>query len=320
MRLSVIIPVYNGEETIKRSMEAIFNQTIERKVYEVIVINDGSTDGTQVILQRLKSSYTFQLITQANLGAAISRNQGIKKASQEIIVLIQDDIIVDPNFLAEHLRFHQMHDRENTAVVGFTTWDPRMRITPFMRWLEHGGPQFDYDRIKGKLEVDHLAFYTCNLSVRRSFINKVGLLNENFSLPGVTAYEDTEWGWRLAENGLRIWYNLSAIAYHHHPRTLVDVCQRRYREGKMSHVLYEEHPGLKMVGENDSWLHNLTHLKTGFLTDKTRYQLTRLVFNRFTFWPLERLARFCETRINFPLLYKIVCGYWYNKGYAHKLK
>jgi len=319
------------------AVKAIFSQTLPRNEYEVIIINDGSTDNATLILSKLKPQFPFRLIEQENMGAAVARNVGIKAAQNSVIVLIQDDIIATPNFLEEHLKFHRGHSvnrgrPENrggpgaeaasvaTAVVGYTTWHPELKVTPFMRWLEHGGPQFDYDRIRGQTEVDYLAFYTSNLSLRREFVQENGLLDEDFSLPGITAYEDTEWGWRLLKKGLKLYYNPKAMAYHYHPRTLEQVCCRREAEGHMSRLLYRKHPDLRMSGRKDSFWYQLTHLKTGFLSDSFRYQLTRFIFNKFTIWPFIRFARFAETRFNFPLIYKIVCGYSYNRGYGRTFR
>lgn len=316
MKLSVVIPTYNQTKVLPKSIAAVFNQTLPREQYEVLVINDGSTDDTHKIVKSLQEKYDFRYFSQENKGAGAARNKGIKEAKNEIIVLIQDDIIATPNFLEEHLLFHQKYPEENVAVVGFTTWHPDLKITPFMHWLEHGGPQFDYDRIKGKKEVDHLAFYTSNLSLKRKFLFDHGLFDESFTVAGGTAYEDTELGFRLTKKGMKLLYNPSAIAYHLHPKTLKSVCHRRFFEGKMSHKLYVKHPDLKMIGRSDSLWHNITHLKTGFLSDKTRFCLTSFFLNKFTVWPFEKLAFFLEDKVNVPLVYKLTCGYWYNRGYG----
>jgi len=320
MKLSIIIPTNNNEDKLEECLETIYNQTLSKKEYEVIVVNDGSTDNTSKVLKKLRKEYPFILIEQDNLGPAAARNAGIKKAKNEIIVFIQDDIMVSKHFLQEHLNFHEKYDRDNTCVVGFTTWHLDLDITPFMYWLEHGGPQFDYDRIKGKEVVDYMLFYTSNLSIRNKFIKKHGMFDENFKVAGTTAYEDTELGFRLSKQGLKIYYNKKAKAWHKHPKTLSNVLIRQRGMGKMSHLLYKKHPDFKPSGEIESVWHRLTHLKTGFLSDKIRFKLTRFVINPITVWPLEKLAYLIEDRVNIPILYKIVCGYWYSKGYREGLQ
>lgn len=321
MKLSVVVPTYNRAGLIRKSINTIYQQTLAVDQYEVLVIDDGSTDGTREILQKLREKYGFRLYLQDNSGPAAARNRGIRQAHHAVIVFIQDDIVVTESFLDEHLKFHQKYNRETTGVVGFTTWHPELQVTPFMHWLEHGGPQFDYDRLQGKTRVDHLAFYTSNLSLRRSFLLDNNYLDENFfGQAGVTAYEDTEWGWRLMKEGLELFYNPDARAYHHHQQDLERVSQRRFHMGRLSHLLSKKHPEIKMSGESDSFWHSLTHLKSGFLSDEQRFKLTRLFLNRLTIGPVLLLARFCEKRFYCPLIFKLACGYFYNQGYRQGRK
>lgn len=314
MKLSVIVPTYNQAQILPKSIHAIFHQTLSLTQYELLLINDGSSDETEIIVEGLARKYPFRYFTQANRGPAAARNKGIKEARNEVVVLIQDDMIATPNLLAEHLRFHKLYPQEKIAVVGFTTWSREIKITPFMHWLEHGGPQFDYDRIKGQLEVDHLAFYTCNLSLNRQFLLKNGLFDESFYVAGSTAYEDIELGWRLQKKGLKILYNSQAIAYHYHPKTLKSVCQRRFFEGELSHKLYQKHPDFKMHGRKDSLWYQVKNLKTAFFSDHQRFLITSWFLNKSIIWPWEKLAYFVEDKFNFPLLFKLVCGYHYLRG------
>lgn len=297
MKLSVIIPTYNNSRKLNECLGAVFGQTLNIHNYDVIVINDGSTDDTDKVVKKLRKKHKFDYVEQKNLGPGAARNAGIKRAEGDVIVLIQDDIVIDRNFLKEHLRFHKKYNNENTAVVGFTTWHLSLKITPFMYWLEHGGPQFDYDRIKGKLRVDFLAFYTSNLSIRKTFFEP---FDEDFFIKGTTAYEDTELGYRLEKRGMALYYNPNAKAYHKEKKTLKQILKRQYGMGRVSHLLYRKHP----------------HLKTSFLSDELRYKATRPILNRVLVWPLEKLAFFIEGKINIPFVFKLVSRYWYNKGYG----
>lgn len=319
MKLSVIIPTYNRGDVLSRAIEAIYNQTMNRRDYEVLVINDGSTDQTGEVVKKLRQNYPFHYHYQKNSGPAVARNWGIKKAKGSIVILTQDDIIATPSFLAQHLSFHENFPQENIAVVGYTTWHPELGITPFMRWLEHGGPQFDYDRLRGRLEVDFLAFYTSNLSLKRDFVLQNGLLDEDFYVPGSTAYEDTEWGWRLSKKGLRILHNPEAKAYHFHSRDLKSVCQRRIHEGRIFHLLIKKHPEFRWKVKGESWWHRLAHLKTDFLPEHFRVILSRILLKSFLIFPLEKLASFLQDKIYSPVLFKIVCGYYYGLGYAESI-
>ena len=98
-------------------------------------------------------------------------------------------------------------------MLGYVTWSPEIKVTPFMRWLERGGPQFKYWTINNPQNVSWRHLYTANISFKRQFLLEDGFFDEDF--PNA-AYEDTELGYRLHQRGLRIVYNKRAVAYHYH--------------------------------------------------------------------------------------------------------
>jgi glycosyltransferase involved in cell wall biosynthesis len=324
MNLSVIIPSFNAEHIIEKSLSAIFNQSLAPTEYEVLVINDGSNDSTHQTLQELQNTYTFQYICfSQNQGVAKARNEGSKQAKGQILVFIQDDIIVEHDFLKQHLRVHQQFPEEKTVVVGFTHWHPDLRKTSLLEYLDKG-QQFDFDRFlnahqsKKIVPADHLLFYTSNLSLHKSFLLAQGGFDENFFVPGVTAYEDTELAWRLKKAGMAIYFNPHAKAGHFHQRDLRSMINRRYAEGMMTHRLYQKHPDFSWSGESQSFWYNLSRLKLGALFDRLRLPIvffTSIIFNPLIVWPLEKLALAVQDTWNIPLLYKIVLGYHYNRGF-----
>lgn len=99
MKSSVIIPVFNAEETISYCLDSIFNQTYQD--FEIILINDGSTDSTQKIIDKYKKQYPekFKVFNQKNSGIAITRNNGIKYSSGKYLFFIDNDDYIDSNYL-----------------------------------------------------------------------------------------------------------------------------------------------------------------------------------------------------------------------------
>lgn len=235
MKVSVVVPNYNGAATLPLVWQALTSQS--HSADEVVLIDDGSTDES---LKTLQSFAGAKVLTQPNCGAPAARNRGIRAASGEIVILIDNDIIPRPNFIAEHLRIHAQYPDSKSAVVGLTVWDPQLSLTPFQQWLGEGN-QFDYRRLAGREKVDFLAFYTSNVSLHRQFLLDHPF-DEAFRLPGATAFEDTELGWRLAQAGMNLYFNPQALAYHREEKSLTQVMERKFKEGQISRLLYEKHP------------------------------------------------------------------------------
>ena len=238
MGLSVIISTCNRKDILRKCLNALFGQTCLKSGYEIIVIDDGSTDGTENAVNEItrKSPVKLRYFKQENKGPAVARNVGIRNANGEIVLFIGDDIIAAPDLLEEHFLWHERYSDNNVAVLGYVTWSPEIKITPFMKWLENGGPQFSFWRIEDKVEVDtQRYFYTSNISLKRKFLlEKNGFFDEEFLY---AAYEDNELGCRLKKKGLILKYNKNAIGYHHHFTSLNDACRRMIRVGESSQIL-----------------------------------------------------------------------------------
>ncbi len=326
-KLSVIIPCYQAEKTVARAIEHVFSQSLSQELYEVIVIDDGSTDGTADVLKRLQDTYPFVLITNPrNSGAARTRNTALQAVQHEIVVFIQDDIYIEQDFLKVHYDAHQAHPEEQAVIVGLTYWYEGLPRTPFLRYLDHS-EQFDYERFSslepgsdGLIPADYLLFYTSNLSLKTSFIRSEGGFEESFVLPGsgIAVYEDTELAWRLHKRGMQMYFAPHARAGHDHVRDLDSIKKRKYAEGLFTHILHKKHPDFSWAGEKRSFLYNVSHLKLGALFDRYRLLLviiTSVIFNPVVVWPLEKIAQRVQYRWNVPFLNKIVLGYHYNRGY-----
>src|SRR3989338_8732025 len=221
--ITVIIPTYNRKDILRRCLNALARQSYPAKNYEIIIVDDGSTDGTEDLVKPFLNNYICPLryFKQENRGPAAARNLGIKNATGNIVLFMGDDIIAQSNFLEEHMAWHDRYPDDSTAVLGYVTWSPEIEITPFMRWLENGGPQFHFWQINDKIEIESsYFFYMCNVSVKRNFLVKAGVLcDEDFPY---AAYEDTELGMRLKARGLILKYNKNAVGYHDHYNLLRD--------------------------------------------------------------------------------------------------
>ncbi len=166
--LSVVIPTYNRKDILQRTLEGLAAQSAWADIDEILVIDDGSTDGTN----RLVADYTrcsrvpVRSFRQSNLGQAAARNVGIREAQSSILLFLDDDIVPSPALVTEHLAWHDRHPEPHMGVLGFVTWAPEVRATPFMEWLGLDGPLWAYAHFKPGSRLDFHAFYTCNL-IRR---------------------------------------------------------------------------------------------------------------------------------------------------------
>ena len=115
MKISIIIPVYNCEEYIKKCIDSIIEQTY--KDFEVIIINDGSTDNTNYILNEYKNYSNIIIINQNNHGVSYSRNVGLEKAKGNYICFIDGDDYIDKDYLST-LASHNNNDKYDWIISG----------------------------------------------------------------------------------------------------------------------------------------------------------------------------------------------------------
>ncbi|PIQ77505.1 hypothetical protein COV82_04155 [Candidatus Peregrinibacteria bacterium CG11_big_fil_rev_8_21_14_0_20_46_8] len=254
MRFSIIIPTYNRLEKLKQCLKALEAQEFDARRFEIIVVNDGSTDETQKYLEwyASRSKIRTQILEQKNQGQGVARNRGVEVAQGELILLIGDDIVATPTLLKEHSRVHDFHPEEAAGVLGFITWHPKLPVSSLMRFMERGGAilgrfgghQFAYDLLEGKRMADFRFFYTSNLSLKRSLLQK-----HKFD-PWFAGYgwEDIELGYRLQRDAeLKLYYEPAAVAYHDHHMSLHDFERRMYNIGQSSHRIHTKYPELGRV-------------------------------------------------------------------------
>ncbi|MGB7438091.1 MAG: glycosyltransferase [Candidatus Acidiferrum sp.] len=225
--LSIVIPTHNRPQTLQKAISAYCSQTALQEISEIVVIDDGSTDSTSTVVNRMaKESVTpIRYIRQENKGPAAARNLGIRVAESPLILFTDDDIIPQHDLVAEHVKFHNAHAGESTAVLGFVTWLPDLAPTPFMDW--YGSEVlFAFSKINAQTEVDYRYFYTCNISLKKDFLLANGMFDEEFK---VAAFEDIELGFRLSKAGMRLFYNPQAVAYHEQFISFEDACNRHQK-------------------------------------------------------------------------------------------
>lgn len=244
--LSVVVPTCNRRRVLAEVLQALDGQR-EVPPFEIVVVDDGSTDGTFEWLSARAGRRPLRLLRQENLGPAAARNRGVEASAGALIAFLGDDTVPEPDWLARHWARHR-REREpgqgrewpRLAVVGYTSWHPRMRSTPFLRFLNEQGLQFGYGLIADPENVPFNFFYTSNLSLARDWLLEEPF-DESFPDP---AWEDIEASFRMFGRGLRLVYEPRARLLHDHPTDFRRFCLRQERAGESAVRFFRKHPEL----------------------------------------------------------------------------
>jgi GT2 family glycosyltransferase len=240
--VSVVIPTHNRWPVLKETLEALERQSC--RAFEVIVVDDGSTDGTWENLQRFRDAHRGKLdltvLHQENLKQGRARNLGLRRARGDLVLFLGDDIVPDQGCVQAHVDAHN-ELADGYAVVGFTDWHrDRVRVTPFLEFVNLDGAQFSFGRLKDDEEAPFTNFYTSNVSVARDLLGE-DPFHDVFKSYG---WEDIELGWRLTLAGLRIVYRRAASARHIHPMTVRSFWERQLHVGGTIGALLQVCPEL----------------------------------------------------------------------------
>ncbi len=222
---SVIIPTFNRVAVLRRCLDALAAQTVPAGTMEIIVADDGSTDGTGTMVAAWAdaAAVPVQHFRQGNAGANAARNAAIRLARAPILLIINDDTIGVPELVARHLALHEAHPEDGVAVLGRMTISPDVPPSLFSALHHDAG----FETFEGKQELSWDAFFTCNLSVKRDFLLRHGLFDE-----ALRWHEDIELGERLAPHGLRLLYCPAALGLHYHRLSEGDYLRIADREGR----------------------------------------------------------------------------------------
>ncbi len=292
MHVTVILPTYNRLARLKKVLAGLAAQTYPD--FDVIVVSDGSTDGTDEFLQKLETGdwrlavnahqspiANLQSLFQPNQGVAATRNHGLREATGELVLFIDDDVVPAPQLVAEHVAWHQAQG-DDVVVMGPMLSPPDFAMQPWVQWEQAMLlKQYD-DMVNGRWQPTARQFYTGNTSLRRQHLLDAGGFDPNFRRA-----EDVELAYRLAQRGLRFLFNPQAIGYHYAERSFASWIAIPYAYGR-NDVIFTRDKG-------QSWLlptiaYEFRHSRHPLIQSLTRLCLDRPRLSQFVIVASKQIA------------------------------
>lgn len=239
--VSVVIPTYNRTESLLRTLHSLSRQTYPADRFEVIVVDDGSSDGTMVALQEVRYSYRLRCLRQPHLGVGAARSIGSDDASGELLLYLDDDMIVEADALAEHVSAHASYP--GAVIKGQVVLvldDPNSVFAA----IHSGMPDLTLSKNMELQPISYQQVFAGHFSIhRRDMLGVGGWCSE----PRGYGFQDLEFMYRCKKAGLTMLCAPRAVTYHHdHATTLQKVCQRVERASESAApYLFAQHPELR---------------------------------------------------------------------------
>lgn len=226
--VSVVIPTYQRAPLLERCLESLTEQTLPADQFEVVVVDDGSSDWTALVCSRFAAGLRLRRFWIVNSGISAAKNLGLYSSEAPLVLFFDDDDLAGPGLLEAHLEAHQAHPQENIAVLGYTTWAPELEVTPVMEYVtDIGKLLFAYPQIEDGALLDHTYFWGGRSSCKRSFLARHGVFD-----PDLGGIEDIELGFRLSKRGLGVVHARAARSYMLRSVTFDEFAQRCLSRGR----------------------------------------------------------------------------------------
>ena len=252
MWISVVIPTYNRLPILEKCLRALESQRLSDALegFEVVVVDDGSTDGTvDWLLHRQDEFPHVRLVQQEHGGPAEGRNRGVHHARGDVIVFIDSDLVVTEGFLVCHAQALQQSWQQRGDRLCFT-------YGAVVNTADFEDPTRERHKLR---DLSWAYFATGNVAIDREVLEASGLFDTGFRLYG---WEDLELGERLRRMGVVLVRCPEAVGYHWHPALrldqIPDLVRVERERAKMGLVFYRKHPTRRVrYIIQFTWLHVL---------------------------------------------------------------
>jgi len=270
-KISVVIPTRNRYSALKRVLHALERQDSSRYSFEVIVVDDGSTDITPAFLAGFSKQtlLNFKYFIGKGESAGAARNYGVAQAKGEYLLFLDTDTIPGSDVVRKHLQLQNKFADSPVCIMGRVTMSPELVVETQARVWEtelHVG----HDRLE---EVDWWTYRTANTSFKRELYNRCGGFN-----PKLVAAEDTELAYRLNQLNVRFYYDDTIHAVHYHPMTIRDYLRKGDMYGRAVAYWYAKDPELRPALAQRYGVYAMEISST----KKMKYLLRTIFVNRLT--------------------------------------
>ena len=227
VKYSVIVPAFNAEATLPLCLDALSRQTISEEMYEILVVDDGSSDGTAKVAQQFKIRYFYQ----TNQGPAAARNLGAEAAAGEIILFTDADCIPAADWLEQ-----MISPFADPAVIGAKGAYATKQKKLIARFVQI---EFEdrYDLLLQSRCIDMIDTYSA--AFRKDVFLKIGSFDRNFPKAN---NEDTELSYRLSAARYKMRFNRKALVLHHHPDELLTYLRVKFWRAYWRMIVYRRFP------------------------------------------------------------------------------
>jgi len=308
--VSVIIPTHNRAVWLRQILLSLEGQSFPTGSYEVVVVDNGSTDETAVMLDNLSQPYHLShlyLPKKDSFEAAAARNAGVRASRGEILLFIDSDIVVDKRFIENHVAFHRAAKR--VCVVGTVLYLPEQKLDEQM--LRDGSfvkqitastpdpletPLFCFSENLAQYQVPWFVCHSGNFSVDKTLLEEAGLFDEWHKTWSI---EDLELAYRLHRHGLRFVFSKRAAGYHLYHDT---VARLEKLDSVHQGLVYMEakHPGDPGIGLwGELWRYE---------SELLRYENTMTTW-QFDAWKGRRLHEGAKAPAPIPDLSLVIYAY-----------
>jgi glycosyltransferase involved in cell wall biosynthesis len=224
-KISVVVCTFNGRRSLWECLDGLLR--LDYPNYEVVVVNDGSTDGTEQIAEK----YGMRLITTENRGLSSARNTGLQAATGEIVAYIDDDAYPDPHWL--RYVANTFMNSNHVGVGGPNIAPPG--DGPIAECVAHS-PGNPVHILLSDTEAEHIP--GCNMAFRKSALEAIGGFDTQFRIAG----DDVDACWQLQQRGGTLGFNAGAVVWHHRRNSVKAYWRQQHNYGKAEAMLEKKWP------------------------------------------------------------------------------